>query len=394
MRPSDEKIRELTGKLEDGIHDLFESEQYAAYLKTVSKFHRYSFRNVLLIFFQNPDASAVAGFNAWKKDFGRTVKRGEKGIQIFAPCTYKTLELQAVLDPITQKPILNPDGTAKTAVVPVKRQSFKVAYVFDISQTEGPELPTIGVDELTGNVAGYIAIFNAICDMSPVPVQFREKAEESKGSFHRVDRCIYLNPGMSEVMTVKTGIHELAHAMLHDDPIDTDPKERKDQHTREVEAESTAYVVCQHFGIDTSDYSFGYVAGWSKGRELDELKASLDTISSTAKEIIDGIESRCPELFPTVEKSEQTEYRYYSTQRPVDIGTFPKPPGNEPIHFTNFDERRLVENGTMRAWGVLSYAHPLTDKQMYDYELRPAPDNPDVKARKQKKLRSYSSPTL
>ena len=310
MRPSDERVKELTDKLEKGIMEVFDSEQYTKYLKVMSKFHRYSFRNIMLVLMQCPEASRIAGFNAWKKDFGRTVKRGEKGIQIFAPFTYTSLEAQAVLDPATQKPILNPDGTAKTAVVPVKRQSFKVAYVFDIGQTEGPELPSLGVDELNGNVEGYNAIFKAICDISPVPVLFRDKPEHSKGAFYHNDQCIRINPGMSEVQTVKTGIHEVSHAILHNEPKDDgETIPTKDSHTREVEAESVAYVVCQHFGIDTSDYSFAYVAGWSKGRELDELKSSLATISDTAKEIIDGIERRCPELFPTAEKSEEKEYQ-------------------------------------------------------------------------------------
>ena len=307
MKPSDERIQELTDKLEKGIAQVFDSDQYALYLKTMSKFHRYSFRNVMLIFYQCPEASRVAGFNAWKKDFGRTVKRGEHGIQILAPVTYTTLEAQPVLDPVTLKPLLNSDGTVKTVVAPVKRQSFKVAHVFDISQTEGPELPSLGVDELTGNVEGYNAIFNAICKISPVPVLFRDEAAQySKGAFYHDDQTIRINPGMSEIQTVKTGIHELAHAKLHNTEGDEAIPE-KDRHTKEVEAESVAYVVCQHFGIDTSDYSFVYVAGWSKGREMDELKASLDTISNTAKEIIDGIESRCPELFQQPAQEEQDQ---------------------------------------------------------------------------------------
>ena len=317
MKPSDERIQELTDKLEKGIAQVFDSDQYALYLKTMSKFHRYSFRNVLLIFSQCPEASHVAGFNAWKKDFGRTVKRGEHGIQILAPVTYTTLEAQPVLDPVTLKPLLNPDGTVKTVVAPVKRQSFKVAHVFDISQTEGPELPRLGVNELTGTVKGYNAIFKAIRDISPVPVLFRDEAERrSKGAFYHDDQTIRINPGMSEVQTVKTSIHELAHAKLHNKSEGDEAISEKDRHTKEVEAESVAYVVCQHFGIDTSDYSFAYVAGWSKGREMDELKASLDTISNTAKEIIDGIESRCPELFQQPAQEEQTQH---SVQRSTDL---------------------------------------------------------------------------
>ena len=322
MKPSDERIQELTDKLEKGIQAVFDSGQYVLYLKTMSKFHRYSFRNVMLIFSQCPEASRVAGFKAWKTDFGRIVRRGEHGIQIFAPFTYTALEDQPVLDPVTQKPMYNPDGTVKTVIAPVKRQSFKVAHVFDISQTEGPELPSLGVDELTGSVEGYNAVFKAICDISPVPVLFRDEAEHSKGAFYHDDQCIRINPGMSEVQTVKTGIHELAHAKLHNTADITEDNPGKDQHTKEVEAESVAYVVCQHFGIDTSDYSFAYVAGWSRGREMDELKASLETISNTAKEIIDGIESRCPELFQQPDRNEQTqEHDSRADTKPQQSGT-------------------------------------------------------------------------
>ena len=310
MWPSDERVKELTDRLEKGITDLFDSSKYTEYLKAMSKFHSYSYGNVMLILFQCPEASRVAGFVAWKQKFHRHVKAEEKGLQILAPVTYKKWEKQVARDPATRQPLYNADGTVKTEDVLIKRTKFKVAYVFDISQTEGQELPTLGVDELTGNVQSYNVFFKAICDISPVPLMFRDKPERSKGAFYHKDQCIRINPGMSEVQTLKTAIHEVTHAKLHNDikkPGKTEP--RKDKQTREVEAESTAYVVCQHFGIDTSDYSFGYVAGWSSGRELDELKSSLTTISDTAKEIIDGIESRCPELFPFAEKSEEKEYR-------------------------------------------------------------------------------------
>lgn len=301
MKPSDDtkaRVKALTEQLETGVKAVFESEKYKAYLNAMSKFHHYSFGNVLLILMQCPEASHVAGYTTWKKQFGRTVKKGEHGIQIVAPIQGSRLIKRDRLDPDTQQPIIGPDGLPEKEPVFVSYQSFRVAYVFDVSQTEGKELPSFGVDELKGDVPNFDAMFSAIEKLSPVPVEYRTAAG-SKGCYNHIEQKIYLNRGMSQVQTLKTLIHETAHALLHALPVKDEKitgKPEKDKHTREVEAESIAYVVCQHFGIDTSDYSFPYVTGWSSGKELDELKASLDCISKTASGLITAMESTCPEL--------------------------------------------------------------------------------------------------
>ena len=294
MRPSDDtraRVKALTEQLETGVKAVFESEKYKDYLKAMSKLHHYSFGNVMLILMQCPEASMVAGYTTWKKQFGRTVKRGEHGIQIIAPVKRSKLVSQDKLDPDTQQPVIGPDGKPEKEPVFVQVQGFQVAYVFDVSQTEGRELPSLGVDELTGEVPNFDAMFSAVEAISPVPVEFRP-ASAAKGCFNHFERKIYVNEGMSQVQTLKTLIHETAHALLHARPEAAD----KDRHTKEVEAESIAYVVCQHFGIDTADYSFPYVTSWSSGKELDELKASLDCISKTASGLITAMESACPEL--------------------------------------------------------------------------------------------------
>ena len=290
-----ERVKVLTEKLEAGVKEVFESEKYKTYLKAMSRFHHYSFGNVMLILMQCPEASLVAGYTTWKKQFGRTVKKGEHGIQIIAPVKRSKLVSQDKLDPDTQQPVMGPDGKPEKEPVFVQYQGFQVAYVFDVSQTEGRELPSLGVDELTGDVPNYDAMFSAVEAISPVPVEFRP-ASAAKGCFNHLERKIYVNEGMSQVQTLKTLIHETAHALLHDSSVLDDEIPKKDRHTKEVEAESIAYVVCQHFGIDTSDYSFPYVTGWSRGKELPELKASLDCISKTASSLITSMEAACPEL--------------------------------------------------------------------------------------------------
>ena len=302
-----ERLRELTLKLENGVKAVFESEDYARYLQAMSKFHHYSFGNCMLIFFQCPHASAVAGYTTGKK-LGRTVKKGEKGIQILAPCPTKLLVEQNKMDEHGRF-IYGPDGQPEKESALVSFNRFKIAYVFDLSQTEGKELPSIGVDELTGDVEGFDDIFHAAEALSPVPIHFREP-EVSKGCYNHVEQCIYVNTGMSQVQTMKTLIHEIAHAKLHAAPVSAGiimGVPVKDRHTREVEAESIAYVVCQHFGIDTSDYSFAYVTGWSRNKETPELKQSLDCISKTAAEMIDAIEKACPAIARTAIKAPEPE---------------------------------------------------------------------------------------
>ena len=303
-----EKLKEITDRLEQGITELFDSERYREYLRVMSKFHNYSFNNTLLIAMQKPDASLVAGFSAWKNNFGRNVMKGQKGIKIIAPSPYKVKQEMKKIDPHTQQPIIGKDGKPVTEEKEITIPAYKVVSVFDVSQTEGKELPDIAVDELTGDVERYRDFFAALEKTSPVPIGFEQIPGSSHGYYHLEDKRIAIQEGMSELQTLKTAIHEIAHAKLHDIDLNAPENEqqpRVDRRTREVEAESVAYTVCQHYGLDTSDYSFGYVAGWSSGRELSELKNSLETIRSAAAEIINSIDETLAELSKAQDK-EQT----------------------------------------------------------------------------------------
>ena len=303
-----EKLKEITDRLEQGITELFDSERYKEYLKVMSKFHNYSFRNTVLIAMQKPDASLLAGFSAWKNNFERNVMKGQKGIKIIAPSPYKIKQEMQKIDPHTQKPVIGKDGKPVTEEKEVTIPAYKVVSVFDVSQTEGKELPDIAVDELTGDVDRYKDFFAALEKTSPVPIAFENIEGGSHGYYHLEDKRIAINEGMSELQTLKTAIHEIAHAKLHDIDLNAPKDEQQphvDRRTREVEAESVAYTVCQHYGLDTSDYSFGYVAGWSSGRELSELKSSLETIRSAAAEIINSIDENLAELQKAQDK-EQT----------------------------------------------------------------------------------------
>ncbi|MGM9590878.1 MAG: DUF3849 domain-containing protein, partial [Faecousia sp.] len=343
---------------------LFESERFKEYLRTMSKFYHYSFSNTLLIAMQKPEATYVAGYTSWQRNFDRQVMKGEKGIKILAPAPYKAKEEREKIDPSTQKPVLDADGKPITETVEVMRPAFKVVSVFDISQTDGKELPDIIVDELSGSVENYAAFFEALKQESPVPISFEDIPGGAKGYFSPIENRIAIQEGMSEIQTIKTAIHEIAHAKLHsiDRPepeptwkivmisdggtkrdflsgfaseaeanaaaehegwrfVDENRFEwrleveedtsavqdmRKDRHTKEVEAESVAYTVCQRYGIETSDYSFGYIAGWSSDKETKELKGSLETIRKTAAEMIDSIDAKLKVLL--AEKSqEQTQ---------------------------------------------------------------------------------------
>ena len=297
-KPAD-KLKEITDRLEQGIKELFDSDRYKEYLRVMSKFHNYSFNNTLLIAMQKPDASLVAGFQSWKNNFKRNVVKGEKGIKILAPSPFKIRQEMEKIDPETQKPVIGADGKPVKEEKEITIPAFKVVSVFDVSQTEGKELPDITVDMLTGDVEHFKDVFAALEKTSPVPIGFEKIEGNSHGYYHLEEKRIAIDEGMSELQTIKTAIHEIAHAKLHD--IDPNaPKEeqadRPDRRTREVQAESVAYAVCQHYGLDTSDYSFGYVVGWSSGRELDELKSSLETIRSTAAEIINSIDEHLQEI--------------------------------------------------------------------------------------------------
>ena len=302
-----QQVREITDKLEQGIKELFESERFKEYLRTMSKFYNYSFNNTLLIAMQKPEATYVAGYTSWQRNFDRQVMKGEKGIKILAPAPYKAQEEREKIDPLTQKPVIGADGKAVTETVEVLRPAFKVVSVFDVSQTDGKELPDIIVDELKGTVENYEAFFDALKQESPVPISFEDIPGGAKGFFSPVESRIAIQEGMSEIQTVKTAIHEIAHAKLH--AVNPDekaaPEDKKDRHTKEVEAESVAYTVCQRYGIETSDYSFGYIAGWSSGKETKELKSSLDTIRKTAAEMIEGIDAKLKVLL--AEKAQSAE---------------------------------------------------------------------------------------
>ena len=305
-----EKLKEITDRLEQGITELFESERYKEYLRVMSKFHNYSFNNTLLIAMQKPDASLVAGFSAWKNNFGRNVMKGQKGIKIIAPSPYKVKQEMKKIDPHTQQPIIGKDGKPVTEEKEITIPAYKVVSVFDVSETEGKELPDIAVDELTGDVERYRDFFAALEKTSPVPIGFEQIPGSSHGYYHLEDKRIAIQEGMSELQTLKTAIHEIAHAKLHDIDLNAPENEqqpRATRRTREVEAESVAYTVCQHYGLDTSDYSFGYVAGWSSGRELSELKSSLETIRSAAAEIINSIDEHIAELSKAQDKEQTVE---------------------------------------------------------------------------------------
>ena len=292
-----EKLKEITDRLEQGITELFDSERYKEYLQVMSKFHNYSFNNTLLIAMQKPDASLIAGFNAWKNNFGRNVMRGEKGIRILAPSPYKIRQEVEKKDPQTGKTVIGKDGKPVTETKEIQIPAYKVVAVFDVSQTEGRELPSISANELTGDVEQYEDFFAALEKTSPVPMGFEKIEGTAHGYYHLEEKRIAIDEGMSELQNLKTAIHEIAHAKLHDIDLNApEQPDRPDRRTREVQAESIAYTVCQHYGLDTSDYSFGYVAGWSSGRELAELKSSLETIRATAAEIINTIDGHFAEL--------------------------------------------------------------------------------------------------
>ncbi|WP_033121925.1 DUF3849 domain-containing protein [Oscillibacter sp. ER4] len=312
---SAQQVREITDKLEQGIKELFESERFKEYLRTMSKFYHYSFSNTLLIAMQKPEATYVAGYTSWQRNFDRQVMKGEKGIKILAPAPYKAKEEREKIDPSTQKPILDADGKPVTETVEVMRPAFKVVSVFDISQTDGKELPDIIVDELSGSVENYAAFFEALKQESPVPIAFEDIPSGAKGYFSPLESRIAIQEGMSEIQTVKTAIHEIAHAKLHAIHPDekTAPEDKKDRHTKEVEAESVAYTVCQRYGIETSDYSFGYIAGWSSDKETKELKGSLETIRKTAAEMIDSIDAKLKVLL--AEKSQEQTHDMPETVR-------------------------------------------------------------------------------
>ena len=301
-----DQLKEITERLEQGVKDIFTSEMYTKYLLTMSKFHNYSFNNTLLIAMQRPDATLVAGYNAWKNKFNRYVKKGEKGIQIIAPAPVKEREEREKIDKDTGLTVLNESGEPEIEVVERVIPRFRVTTVFDYAQTDGEPLPTLEVNELTARVKDYTLLKEAIEQVSPVPIRFGEIEGNAKGYYSHVDKEICVRADMGESQTIKAMIHEVAHAMLHDSDQMKQRGEEKDQLTKETEAESIAFTVCSALGIDTSDYSFPYVASWASGKELKELKDSMDTIRLTAADFLEKLETAVAER--SVERMTAMEY--------------------------------------------------------------------------------------
>ncbi len=329
---SADRMKEITDRLETGIQELFESERYKAYLTSMSKFHSYSFNNTLLIAMQG--GQLVAGYNKWRDDFHRNVKRGEKGIKILAPAPYKVKKEVPKLDEQGQ-PVMDKDGNPVTEKKEIQVPAFKIVSVFDVSQTEGEPLPSIGVDELAGSVEQYEDFFKALEQTSPVPMAFEDIPGGSHGYYHLTEKRIAIQENMSELQTLKTAIHEIAHAKLHaidpETPV-TEQADRPDSRTREVQAESVAYAVCQHYGLDTSDYSFGYVAGWSSGKDLKELRASLETIRATAHELITTIDGHLAELQQQRQAQQPVEQ---AAEQPAPDSVFAKLPPEQQQEMTD-----------------------------------------------------------
>ena len=361
------KVKEVTERLEAGVRELFESERYQAYLKAMSKFHDYSLNNTLLILMQKPDASLVAGFGKWRNDFERHVKRGEKGIKIFAPAPYTIKKEAEKIDPDTGQPVIGADGKPVMEQREIKIPAFKVVSVFDVSQTDGKEIPDLSVDALTGSVEQYEDFWRVLKEVSPVPVELEKIEGGAHGYYSLTDKRIAVDEGMSELQTIKTLIHEIAHAKLHDIDLNAPTEEmenRPNRRTREVEAESIAFTVCQHFGLDTSDYSFGYVAGWSSDKEIKELKASLETIRTTASALITEIEERLQALSQQRETAQEQETAALTEPQPENTFSIYQLKGGDETRDYRFEPlERLRELGlsVQKDNYDLVYSAPLAD---------------------------------
>ena len=327
-----DELHQITDKLEKGVKDVFQSDKYKQFLNVMAKFPRYSVNNTMLIMMQRPDAQLCQSFTGWKQ-MGRYVKKGEKGISILAPAPYKIEREQTKLDD-KGRPVYDADGEPVKEKVEVTIRAFKVVKTFDLAQTDGKELPTIGPNELVGSIDGYPKLLQALQEISPVPVSFELIDGGAKGYYNLENKSIVIQDGMSEVQTIKTLLHEMAHQKLHDKDTVQEAKDIT-RNGKEVEAESVAYVVCQHYGINTSDYSFSYVAGWSEGKETPELKASLDKIRQTASEFIYQIDQRMEVLMAEKEQVQETaktenpfvqELADKITERAKELGFIPVTP--------------------------------------------------------------------
>lgn len=300
-----ERLKEITDSIETGIQELFESDKYRQYLRTMSRFHSYSLNNTILIAMQKPDATLVAGFNKWRDTFSRNVKKGERSIKIIAPTPYKVKKEQEKVDPVTKAPVLDANGKVQTEEVEIKIPMYKVVSVFDVSQTEGKPLPVLA-ENLTGDVKHYDIFMEALKRSSPVPLFFEELSEDLDGYFNVDKQLIGIRVNMSEIQTVSATIHEIAHSKLHNyekeqqEKVQSDenaePIKTKDRRTEEVEAESISFAVCSYYGINTDENSLGYIASWSKGKDLPELRSSLETINKTASALITDIDKHFAEI--------------------------------------------------------------------------------------------------
>ncbi len=317
-----ENVKKITEDLEAGIKDLMNDPNgaYQKWLNVMSRFHHYSLNNMLLILQQKPDAQLVAGYQTWKAKFGRQVKKGARAIRILAPSPYKkTIETEK-LDPATNMPRLRADGKPETEKQEIMIPAFRIAYVFDVSDTEGKDLPSLGPDELSGNVEQYEQLLEALIRATPVPVGFEEIKDGSKGYFHMAENRIAISQGMSETQTIKTLLHEMAHQKCHSlypAPGEIDGT-KLSREQKEQEAESVAYTVCRHYGIDTSEYSFSYVATWAQDKEIKELKASMQTIRRASVELIDAIDEKIAEL--SQEKAPEKDVRKPAEEKPESFG--------------------------------------------------------------------------
>lgn len=275
MKKDNKAVEEITAMLERGVENMIDGEEYEAYLRFAAKFHQYSANNCMLIFFQKPDATMVAGFKAWQTKFGRNVKKGEKGIKILAPCVHKTVKIEK-------------DANGNDVEREIRFVTYRVTTVFDISQTEGEPVPEL-CKELEGTVDRYAEIVERLEKLAPVPVTFERISGGALGYYNHLEKRIAVKEGMSEAQTIKTLIHEIAHSLMHD--TETGEEKEADRQTKEVQAESVAFTVCSYLGLDTSDYSFGYIVGWGKGREPKELHESMAVIQKTSKAVIEGLSS-------------------------------------------------------------------------------------------------------
>lgn len=337
------EMEEITTKLEKGVKDIFSSDNYKEYLNFCAKLPRYSVNNQILIMLQKPDATMCQSFTGWK-DMNRFVRKGEKGIRILAPAPYKMQKEQDKTD-ASGKAILDKDGEPVKETVEITVNAFKPVSTFDISQTEGEPVPTVGVSELTGSVEGYETLLAAIKEVVLVPISFEQIDSGAKGYFHLEENRIVVQEGMSEAQTVKTLLHEASHQALHSREAMEQSGDKKSKNQKECEAESVAYVVCQHYGIDTSDYSFAYVATWSADKEVPELKASLDTIRRTAADLIVKIDEKVQSR--SVTQDIDKFIAEHGDELPFDLPETGQPAGfikiEPPVDFSELQADRKIE---------------------------------------------------